>query len=300
MLAAAAAALAALAGCSGEGEAARADPEPREVDAAEFEAWRAARPWSSREELLQFFAERDAAYRARGAVIERPLLQVMSKELSSMFPIGACTRVVYAQGALRITLDAPQTVPIPGVYHQAFLRLPQQLDFRVLAPPAPGQPWRFQVAGSQVRLGFSWLAKFLASFLHDFDVDELIYLLDDEHHHSTLSLKNRIVRNADLTLVVNGHVPADAAGTLAFLARYNHEPDDAIAQHHPPGTYDEAYAFDLEKRHLQSARVLWQPSTPATAPAAAAAGHPDAASASQAAVAPGGAPLAPHPDTAKP
>ncbi len=290
------AAIAAIAGCSGVGEASRAEPEPREVDAAEFESWRSSRPWSSREELLQFFAERDGAYRARGAVIERPVLQRMAKALSSMFPIGECTRVVYAQGHLRITLDAPQTVPVPGVYHQAFLRLPQELDFRVLAPPEVDLPWRFQVAGAPIRLGVSGLAKFLGpAFLHDFDVDELIYALDDAHHGSTLSLRNSIARHADLTLTVNGHAPADATGTAAFLVRYNHEPDDAIAAHHPPGTYDEDYTFDLEKRRLQSAHVHWQPDA-----ASATASATPAAIAQPPAATPTAPPLAPSAGAARP
>lgn len=235
---------------------------PAVLTMAELEAWRASRAWTSQEELLQFFADNDAAFRTRGVVVEASVLARMSTEMHSMFPLAACTRISYQHGGLRIALAGPQHVKVPGGYHQAFLALPARLDFQV-APPTANEPvWHFHVVDSRVRLEFSWLAKLFGPiYLRDFDVDDLEYRLDRVRHSSTLGVHNTIHRLANGTMVINGHPPVDAKEIADYLVHFitdqMHE-TDPVRQQHAPMSYREDYAFNLETRHLSNASLHYR------------------------------------------
>lgn len=256
-----------LAGCEGT-TAARQPTPPLAVTAQEFERWKATRTWRSREELLQFFADNDQSLRARGAVLDQPLLARMATELSTMFPMSGCQRIIYDHGLLHLFFAQAQRVRVPGAYHQVFLVLPQQLDFAVAPPRSPGEPWRFSVERGQVRLEFSWLAKLLGPvFLHDLDVDAFDYRIDREHHHSSLTVTSVIERTGS-TLTLNGHAPKDPAATAAYLDHVLlacHLPADRAS--HEAGTYTERIAFDFEA-HAYRVDGRWDPRGTA-APAAA-------------------------------
>jgi hypothetical protein len=257
-------------GCSVQVDQPQPPPPPAEVTIEEFEAWRTATPWRSHEELLQFFVDHDAAYRSRGAIVRLPVLQRMAAEMQSMFPIGSCTELLYADGLLHISLTEDLKVHVPGAYHQAFLVLPKELLFKVVPPAAEGKPWIFHVEVAKVRLEFSWLAKtFGPSFLHDIDVEQLEYSIDRQGHHALMAVDERITRGADGTLAVNGHAPADPPGLQRYLAealthaRTYLDPGvvaylDQHQQPPPALLLNGHYAFDLELRHLHRIDVRLQ------------------------------------------
>ncbi len=242
----------AVGGCGQLPSPAPDPPPPAVVSVEEFESWRSTTAWRSQEELLQFFVEHNAAYRARGAIVPASVLQHMAAELHSMFPLASCTRLLYADGLLHISLTSNLRVHVPGAYHQAFLSLPQELVFRVTPSPDERHPWVFHVEASAVRLEFSWLAKLLGpSFLHDLDIEQLDYTLDRSGHHSYLAVREGISRSGDGTILVNGRPPSDPASTQRYLQDSLRAGHAGMVPPHAAVTVTGNYVFDLEARHLR-------------------------------------------------
>jgi len=238
-------------------QAARADqPQagPEQLGVADVERWRCAQAWHSQEELLQFFADQDPAFRRRARVdVDGETLARMGGELTTLFPLGSCTGITYRQDTLVISFSAPQRVAVPGAFHQAFLAIPATMTLQVVAPTPAEARWRFVVRGAPVLLTFSWLAELVGpDYVRDFPIDALHYQLDEVTHTSSLLVENLYTAERGGEVRINGLAPADQAAARHYLQRRLADlgdPDAGLAVHDWVA-YHESFAFNLETRRL--------------------------------------------------
>jgi len=240
--------------CSPASRADRPVAGPQQLSVADVERWQAAAAWRSQEELLQFFADQDPAFRRRVSVdVDGETLARMGRELTTLFPLTACTGITYRHDTLTISFSAPQRVPVPGAFRQAFLAIPATMTLQVV-PPTPAEArWRFVVRGDPVVLTFSWLAELVGpDYVRDFPIDALHYQLDEAEHHSALLVENLYSAERGGAVRINGRLPADQAAARHYLQRRLADlgdTDAGLIAHDWVG-YHESFAFDLETRRL--------------------------------------------------
>jgi len=256
--------------CSQASRADRHQAGPQQLSVVDIERWQAAPAWRSQEELLQFFADQDPAFRRRSSVdVDGETLTRMGRELTTLFPLSACTGITYRQDTLTISFTAPQRVPVPGAFRQACLAIPATLILQVVPPDPLEQRWRFVVRGDPVVLTFSWLAELVGpDYVRDFPIDALHYQLDEAAHRSALMVENIYTAERGAVVRVNGRPPADQAAAWHYLQRRLTDlgDSDAALGVHDWVTYRESFAFNLETRRLIRTHQTYSHLRPATAP----------------------------------
>jgi hypothetical protein len=222
------------------------------IDAADYKAWSSARTWRSREELLQFFADREAEFRARGSVaFTGDAIAAMADDMSTMFPLGNCRALAYHDGRVRMDFDGWPAIPITGAYGQAHLTLSSTVEIEVHPPGEGDDRYRFTVASGTIVLSFSLAARLMGpAWLHDVELHELSYRIDPDQHRSSISTVERIERHPDGTILVDGSLAREPDEMDRVLDAWTNAERD-------PLTCRETFLFDIENRQLQAVEMQW-------------------------------------------
>jgi hypothetical protein len=222
------------------------------IDAADYAAWSSARTWRSREELLQFFADREADFRASGNVaFTGDAIAAMAKDMSTMFPLGNCRALAYHDGHIHMSFEGWPAITIVGAYGQAHLLLSPEVEM-VVQPPGDGDDrYHFSVVSGTIQLSFGLVARVMGpEWLHDVELRELGYRIETDRHRSSISTEEVIERRADGTILVNGAAAADQEDMARVLAAWTNDLNDAL-------TCREIFLFDIENRQLQAVEMKW-------------------------------------------
>jgi hypothetical protein len=119
-------------------------------------------------------------------------LERIAPEMTSLFPLAACTGIEYRDRLLRVRFDDDQTISVPKAYGQADLALSREIAFAVekLADAPPGS-LSFALREGSLRVEFSFLAKlFGPPYVRDFPIGRLDYRLDEEKRSACMIAGN--------------------------------------------------------------------------------------------------------------
>lgn len=198
----------ALTGCGGR-TAAPASADPARLTLAEVEAWRAARTWSSREELLQLYAHLRATGRTADLLLDGEALESL-RGISTLFPIEKCGEIRCRGGELALRFDGEQRIPVPGAMWQAAIAAGPTVVFDV--DEVETGVLRFRLVDGTWGVRFSWLLGTVGPpFVRDFPIRLMDYRLDDAARTASLVVSTGQWRNGDQVLArrVGGDVHVD-------------------------------------------------------------------------------------------
>jgi hypothetical protein len=160
-------------------------PPDQRITPADFDAFVKARTWTSREELLQFFAYEYHAGR-RDWEVDAEVLPHLAT-MSSLFPVAACRAVSFHDGVLRLRLSSAQSVSVPGAFMQASLDMDREIAFHVSTLEKDPESLLFELPDGGWNVKFSWLVKAVAfnrPYVRDFPIRRFEYRIDDHDRGS--------------------------------------------------------------------------------------------------------------------
>jgi len=170
-----------------------------------------ARSFVSGDELFQLLnilynEDKKGAFR-----LDRDLLEVLKKKITTLFPLAACEAIEMENGRLTFRFTEDQQIAIPNTWLQASLRISDSLVLRIeddrpgpdlvtgrgIAPDPDDRASRFVVQEGSLQLHFSFLLKLFGSKMRDAGGSELLYRINNRKKISSLYLVEKIPLSED-------------------------------------------------------------------------------------------------------
>jgi hypothetical protein len=145
--------------------------------------------FTSKEELLQLFYNAYYTNSLRNVIMNGPDLKLLNKSINTMFPLNNCLSITSVDNRLILDFKKPQSVTIPGTFHQAHLNLSKKVIFELQSDSIRPMILRFKIIDGYVNIRTSGISRIFNASFDNIDGKELFYYCDDKNKHSVLGLE---------------------------------------------------------------------------------------------------------------